>query len=107
MAIPPYDKLIDWVSAELRAEGSRGALIAGKALTWLHDNPPPSALYDHDHTPDEALNRMRNAVAEQIIATNQVEPDRAEAIRQLDQAVHKVQEMAKVNPEDWSRDRSP
>jgi len=62
-------------------------------------------LYDHDKAPAEALQRIRNIVAEQIIAGNRQEPDQAEAIWQLDQAVKKVQERAKVDPEQWIRER--
>jgi hypothetical protein len=96
VSIPPYDELFDWLAQELRAQKDRGARLAEKALTWLQNNPPPSALYDHDHTKGEALTRIRNAVAEQIIASNQIQQDRTEAIWQLDQAVEKVQQRIKT-----------
>jgi hypothetical protein len=100
MSIPPYDELFDWLEQELRGQKERGARLAEKSLRWLQDNPPPSALYDHDHTLGEALTRIRNAVAEQIIAENRTEPDRAEGIYCLDQAVNKVQERVKKATQD-------
>jgi len=99
MSNPTLKQIASWLQAELRAEGSRGARIADDAMTAMRSEPPPGGLFRLELTLHEAVQRVRDAIADRIDADNRVAADRAEAVRQLDQAVRKVRERARVNPE--------
>ena len=105
MSNPTFGQLVSWLQAELQAERSRGARIADDAMTAMRSEQPPSGLSGLQLTLHEAVQRVRDAIAGRIDAGNHVEADRAEAVSQLDQAVKKLRERAKVNPEQWTRER--